>query len=87
MESLNCRGLSCPQPVMETKKFLDDHPQVEEFSILLDNLAAAQNVERFLGSQGFSVSRQGSGCRIQGHGSKAGASGCTLPAPEANRIP
>lgn len=83
MESLNCRGLSCPQPVMETKKFLDDHPQVGELSILLDNLAAVQNVERFLGSQGFSVSREGSGSEFRVTAQKQEQSGCTLPVPEA----
>jgi selenium metabolism protein YedF len=82
MESLNCRGLSCPQPVMETKKFLDDHPQVGEFSILLDNPAAVQNVERFLGSRGFSVSEEGSGSEFKVTAQKQEQSGCTFPVPE-----
>lgn len=82
MEPLNCRGLSCPQPVMETKKFLDDHPQVREFSILLDNPAAVQNVERFLGSRGFSVSGEGSGSEFKVTAQKQELSGCTFPVPE-----
>lgn len=59
MEYLDCRGQTCPQPVIETRNFLAAHPDQDEIEVLVDNLAAAQNVERFLGSQGFQVSIQG----------------------------
>jgi selenium metabolism protein YedF len=60
MKILNCRGLTCPQPVIETKNFLAANPQIEALTVEVDNLAAAQNVERFLGTQGFQASIQGS---------------------------
>jgi selenium metabolism protein YedF len=53
METLNCKGLACPQPVVETKNFLLAHPRLEALTVLVDNRAAAQNVERFLGTRGF----------------------------------
>jgi selenium metabolism protein YedF len=59
MEILNCKGLTCPQPVIETKNFLLDHPQLTALTVEVDNLAAAQNVERFLISQGFQAAIQG----------------------------
>jgi TusA-related sulfurtransferase len=59
METLNCKGMICPQPVVETKDFLATHPHVMELLVLVDNLAAAQNVERFLGTKGFQTLIQG----------------------------
>ena len=56
METLNCRGLSCPQPVLRTKDFIEANPQTQAFTILVDDAAAAQNVVRFVESQGFSAS-------------------------------
>jgi len=69
MEILNCNGLTCPQPVVETRNFLATHPQLEAVTVLVDNPAAAQNVERFLGAQGFQVSIQGSepDLKVEGH--------------------
>lgn len=59
MEILNCLGLTCPQPVIQTKNTLTARPDIVEIKVLVDNAAAAQNVERFLGTQGFSVTVQG----------------------------
>ncbi len=56
METLNCRGLDCPQPVLRTKDFIEANPQALVFTIIVDNAAAAQNVVRFVESQGFSAS-------------------------------
>ena len=53
MELLDCKGLTCPQPVVETRDFLTAHPDNREIMVLVDNLAAARNVERFLGTQWF----------------------------------
>ena len=58
MEYLDCQGMTCPRPVMETRNFLVSHPQCTEITVQVDNLAAARNVERFLGTQGFQVSVQ-----------------------------
>lgn len=59
METLNCLGMTCPQPVIETKNTLLGRPEINELKVLVDNVAAAQNVERFLGTQGFTVTVQG----------------------------
>jgi len=56
METLNCRGLDCPQPVLRTKDFIEANPQTPGFTVVVDNAAAAQNVLRFVESQGFSAS-------------------------------
>jgi selenium metabolism protein YedF len=46
--------MTCPIPVVETKKFLEKSP-VDELEVILDNDVATENVTRFLSSQGFSV--------------------------------
>ena len=57
---LDCRGKSCPLPVLETKKVLDERP-LEELKVVVDNDAARENVGRFLESRGYrvAVERQG----------------------------
>jgi len=61
METLNCRGLACPQPVLRTKQFIESNPQALEFTVLVDNAASAQNVLRFVESQGCTASLQQKG--------------------------
>ncbi len=61
METLNCRGLACPQPVLRTKHFIESNPQGPEFTVVVDNAASAQNVLRFAESQGFSAALQQKG--------------------------
>jgi selenium metabolism protein YedF len=56
METLDCRGLACPQPVLRTKHFIESNSQGQEFTVMVDNAASAQNVVRFFESQGFSAS-------------------------------
>jgi selenium metabolism protein YedF len=74
MKLLDCKGMTCPQPVVETRNILAVHPEHTEITVLVDNLAAAQNVERFLGTQGFQVSIQGGDpeFKVQGHRSESG---------------
>ncbi len=55
MKEIDCRGLACPQPVLTTKKALEESPQ-GKLMVIVDNLAARDNVERFAQSQGASVS-------------------------------
>lgn len=55
MENLNFCGFECPQPVIETKKFLDNNKTTEAINIIVDNKAASENVSRFLTSQGFTT--------------------------------
>jgi selenium metabolism protein YedF len=65
METLNCRGLACPQPVLRTKQFIASNPQTLEFIVLVDNAASAQNVLRFVESQGCSASLQQKGTEFE----------------------
>ncbi|PTN32884.1 sulfurtransferase-like selenium metabolism protein YedF [Desulfonatronum sp. SC1] len=51
---LDCKGLPCPQPVLQCKQHIDVH-QPEAVSIAVDNEAALQNVTRFLENQGYQV--------------------------------
>ncbi len=41
---IDCRGLSCPQPVIETKQALE---KTDKVTIIVDNPAARDNVARF----------------------------------------
>jgi selenium metabolism protein YedF len=52
---LDCRGLACPAPVLQTKELIEqEHPN--SLIVLVDNEAARQNVSRFLSTQKFEVS-------------------------------
>ena len=52
--SLDCKGLPCPEPVLLTKKALDqDSPA--SISVLVDNEPAVENVSRFLTNNGYKV--------------------------------
>lgn len=55
MRTIDCRGLACPQPVLETKKALEGFVG-EEIIVLLDDPASKENVRRFAESQGHQVS-------------------------------
>ena len=50
---IDTSGLSCPEPVLRTKKALKYAPELIE--VLVDNTTALQNVSRFLTSQKYSV--------------------------------
>jgi selenium metabolism protein YedF len=76
METLNCQGLTCPQPVVETRNFLAIRPEVTELVVLVDNEAAAQNVRRLLESQGFKVSLTWTDSEYQVRGQKEGGGSC-----------
>ncbi len=52
MINLDCRGLACPAPVLQTKEAIEkEHPSI--IKITVDNEAAKQNVSRFLESHKF----------------------------------
>lgn len=52
--SVDARGLSCPQPVLETKKAIDKVSS-GEIHILVDTMTSRMNVGRFAGSKGWTV--------------------------------
>lgn len=54
MNKVDTCGLSCPQPVLMTKKALDKSP--EGADIIVDSNVARENVEKFLTNSGYAVS-------------------------------
>jgi len=54
MSVIDCRGLACPQPVITTKKALDQVKE-GEIIVIVDNSVSCNNVERFARSQGCSI--------------------------------
>jgi selenium metabolism protein YedF len=76
MKTLNCRGLSCPLPVTETRDFLKAHPQENEFLVLVDNQASAENVKKFLASRGFGVEIQPTGADFRVQAQKGAGATC-----------
>lgn len=57
---VDARGLTCPQPVLEAKRVLDEG-RADDFTILVDNLTARDNVARFARNQGCEVRVSGNG--------------------------
>lgn len=55
MSNLNLCGLECPQPVIETKNFLEQNTETKSICVVVDNKAASENITRFLMNQGFSI--------------------------------
>jgi selenium metabolism protein YedF len=54
-EEIDCRGLACPAPVLQTKEAMEKHhPDV--IKVVVDNEASKQNVSRFMESQNLEVS-------------------------------
>jgi selenium metabolism protein YedF len=51
---LDCRGLACPAPVLQTKQKIEKQA-LSEIRVIVDNQAAKENVSRFLGTQKFEV--------------------------------
>ena len=54
MEIVDARGLSCPEPVIMTRKALSSGEQ--SYEVLVDNPASRENVTRYAEHQGYSVS-------------------------------
>lgn len=54
MKEIDCRGLACPQPVLTTKKAMEEEGE-GEWMVIVDNPAARDNVTRFAESQGATV--------------------------------
>ncbi len=54
---LDCRGLSCPQPVLLTRQALQEMGE-GELQVLIDNEASCANVMRFAQSQGHVVRQE-----------------------------
>jgi selenium metabolism protein YedF len=73
MEHLDCTGLNCPQPVIDTKNHLEAHPETTRLNVMVDNQAAAENVSRFMRSRGFQTTTTGMTPRLTVTGVSTGA--------------
>ena len=54
LKELDCRGLACPQPVLNTKDALEESA-VTQVTVIVDNSAAKENVSRFAMTKGCDV--------------------------------
>lgn len=55
---LDCCGLACPEPVLQTKKALETLPNDAVLEVLVNSLASKENVIRFAKNGGFDVKAQ-----------------------------
>ena len=79
MKEIDDRGLACPAPVLQTKAALQEG-QLQGVTVVVDNAAAQQNVQRFLESQGFEtrLEQDGGDYRVI-----SGSAAAPVPQPEA----
>jgi len=77
MKLIDCRGLACPTPVLRAKDAIDKEGQ-DEFTVIVDNEAARQNVSRFLESRGFDVTVDQTGNDFKVHGRKKEEKECQV---------
>ena len=63
MIEVDCRGLSCPEPVVRTKKALKDNAEIDA---IVDNRASLENVKRYASAMKKTVNavQEGSAWRI-----------------------
>jgi TusA-related sulfurtransferase len=54
--TLDVRGLSCPEPVVRTKKYLDQG--VSSLTVLTDSRVSMENIRRLAANSGFSFSSE-----------------------------
>jgi len=54
METLDCRGQQCPQPVVQARRFMLEQPQAV-FRVLVNDPTSRDNLSRLANSQGYSA--------------------------------
>lgn len=55
LEKLDCRGLSCPLPVVHTKKTLEKLAPGESLEVLVDTGTSRDNISRLAKKEGCEV--------------------------------
>ncbi len=53
-EIVDCRGLSCPEPVMQARQALQQAPE-DTVTVIVSNAVARDNVSRAANSMGWQV--------------------------------
>lgn len=56
-KTVDCRGLNCPQPVINTKKALEENG-VQTVTTIVDNEVSRQNVSMFARNAGYDVTEE-----------------------------
>jgi len=87
MKEIDARGLACPAPVLQTKAALQDEKPAS-VTVVVDNPASQQNVQRFLESQGFQtvIEKRGDDYLVVGTcGPEAGNRVELSPKPKAEK--
>jgi selenium metabolism protein YedF len=72
---LDCRGLACPAPVLQTKELIERENPLT-FVVLVDNEAARENVSRFLSSRDFEVAVEERGSYLHLTGTRKHKEAC-----------
>lgn len=54
MNTLDCKGLACPEPVLRTRECIEKQKPAE-FMVIVDNSPAVENITRFVNNNGYSV--------------------------------
>ena len=53
IKTVDARGLSCPEPVIQAKRAIKDNP--DKFLVLINTEVARDNVKRLLEKSGYEV--------------------------------
>lgn len=85
MKIIDCRNQACPSPVINVKKALEDHTEIQ---VILDDGAPHENVTRFARNRGYQVSEQwdDTSWRLTISGKADTISNTVLPPSDCNRI-
>ncbi len=89
-KEIDCRGLACPAPVLETKRAVEsESPGL--IKVTVDNQAAKENVSRFLSTQNFEVKVEEEGGNFhvmgyKGEGSSPRSPVAKKPATDQKKI-
>ena len=51
---VDCRGLECPKPVVDTKQALDEI-ESGTITVIVDNATSRENIKRFAKGNGYQV--------------------------------
>jgi selenium metabolism protein YedF len=64
MQTLDCRGQQCPQPVIQVRQHLLTHPDTV-LQVLVDDQACMENVSRLAKTLGYRINVENTGAMIQ----------------------
>lgn len=54
MNTLDCKGLACPEPVLRTRELIEKQKPAK-FMVVVDNSPAVENISRYVNNNGYSV--------------------------------